>query len=251
MKLLHLFREVEPLFGGYWLLTPYRVIEVESRYTFIGAVPSETAELGNVQYVGLGRFVCHDVANQFPRQDLVGWMGLSRVSIEKQAKALVFSHQLQAAAAFQADDIEYFMVLGNGGRGRHFSWSKQPYAILAPERIALCRQRHVGGYRYFSGELRNGALATEAPVMQPLSRVMFALARFVGLPVVVRVHEEGTQTMFKVSERLPTEGYRLALLLANQVSRQGYTTTYSVDSSLAPSLSAQLSALGCALENSK
>lgn len=248
LKLLHLFREIEPLFGGYWLLTPYRVIDIESHYAFIGSVPSVSGKLGDVQYAGLGRFVSEDLASQFPRQDLTGWMGLSGTSIEKQVNSLVSSHHQQAAAALQADDIEYFKVLGNGGQGRHFAWSQQPYAILVSERIALCRQKHIEGYRYFSGELRNGTLTTEAPVMQPLTRMMFALARSVGLPVAARVREEGTRTLFNVSERLPTEGYRLALLLANDVSRQGYTTTYSLDSSLAPVLNAQLYALGCSLE---
>ncbi len=248
LKLLYLFREVEPLFGGYWLLTPYRVIDLESHYAFIGAVPSVSGKLGDVQYAGLGRFVSEDVASRFPRQDLTGWMGLYEASIEGQIKGFVSSHHQQAAAALQADDIEYFKVLGDGRHGRRFAWSQQPHAILASERIALCRQKHVGGYRYFSGELRNGTLTTEAPVMQPLTRMMFVLAQSVGLPVVVRVRQEGTHTLFNVSERLPTEGYRLALLLANDVSRQGYTTTYSVESSLAPALNAQLSALGCSLE---
>lgn len=187
------------------------MIDLESHYAFIGAVPSVSGKLGDVQYAGLGRFVSEDVASRFPRQDLTGWMGLYEASIEGQIKGFVSSHHQQAAAALQADDIEYFKVLGDGGHGRRFAWSQQPHAILASERIALCRQKHVGGYRYFSGELRNGTLTTEAPVMQPLTRMMFVLAQSVGLPVVVRVRQEGTHTLFNVSERLPTEGYRLAL----------------------------------------
>lgn len=248
LRLLHLFREIEPLFGGYWLLTPYRVIDIESHYAFVGAVPSMSGSLGDVRYAGLGRFISKEIASQFPLQGLAGWMGLSDTSIEKQVKDFVFSHHQQAKATLQADDIEYLKILGNDRHGRRFVWSQQPQAVLALDRIALCRQNHIGGYRYFSGELHNGTLTTEAPVVQPLTQIMFALANFVALPVTAKVREEVARTLFNVPERLPIDGYRLALLLATEISRQGYTTTYSVESSLAPALNRQLSALGCSLE---
>lgn len=251
LRLLHLFREVEPLFGGYWVLTPYRVIGIETHYAFIGSVPTVLGKLGEIRPNGLGRFVSDDIASQFPHQELTGWMGSLASSIEMQVKDFVSSHHQQAAPALQADGIEYFNVLSAGKHGRRFTWGQQPHAVLALEKIALCRQKHLGAYRYFSGELRAGTLRTEAPIVHPLARIMFALANHIGLPVVVRVRQEGSTTLTTVTERLPSEAYRLALLLAANVSRQGYTTTYSIESSLAPALHRQLVSLGCSLEVSK
>jgi hypothetical protein len=80
---------------------------------------------------------------------------------------------------------------------------------------------------------------------------MFALANFTSSPVSVKIHQRPANTEIIVSERLPIEEYRLALLLAGHVSRLGNATSYCLDTSLAPAFLKQLSTLGCSLEIAK
>lgn len=248
LKLLQLLREVEPLFGGYWLLSPLRVIKIESHYIFVGAVPSTLGRLGDVRHEGLARFLSEEAASRFPRQTINGWAGLLVAPVAEQVASFVSAHRQQAEPTLHARDIEFFKVVGNDVRGRRFVWTQQPHAIVGAERIALCRQKRAGIYRYFSADLRDQTVFAEAPIDQSLARLMFALANFTGFPVSVKVRQQVVRTNITVSERLPIEEYRLALLLAANVSRLGSATSYSIETSLAPALLKRLSSLGCFLE---
>jgi hypothetical protein len=77
---------------------------------------------------------------------------------------------------------------------------------------------------------------------------MFALGKESGFPVPVRTLQHGECTQIEVLERLPIEEYRLALLLAADISRRGNATSYFVATSRAPALLKQLIDLGCSLE---
>ncbi len=248
LRLLHLLREVEPLFGGYWLLTPFRVVEIGSHYVFVGSVPSVSGRLGAIRYEGMGRCISEEVASRFPRQNISSWMGLPPTSIAQQVTSFISTHHKQAAPTIHSQGIEFFKVVENGVHGRRFVWTQQPHAILSEERIALCRHKQAGICRYFSGDLRDGIVVAEAPIDQVMTRLMFALANVRGFPVPVKTLSHGASTQIKVSERLPIEEYRLALLLAADISRLGSATSYSVGTSLAPALLNQLSDLGCSLE---
>src|SRR5690242_5231019 len=74
LKLIQLLREAEPLHGGYWLPTPYRVIEIEDELVFIGATPNSLGLLGEARMEGLGRLLEPTVANRYPRQSLDSWL---------------------------------------------------------------------------------------------------------------------------------------------------------------------------------
>jgi hypothetical protein len=248
LRMAHLLREVEPLFGGHWLLTPFRVIEIETHHAFIGAIPSVSGRLEDVYHEGLGRFISPLVASRFPSQSVDSWMDLSGMSISNQISGFVSAHHLHAAPTIHSDDIEFFKVITAGVQGRRFSWTREPNACLPAERIALCRQKRTGVVRYFSAELRNGRVATEANVGQPIARLMFASASRSGIPVPVKVRQQGGMTHIAVPERLPTEEYRLALLLAIDVFRQGSTTSFLVERSKAPILLKHLTSLGCSVE---
>lgn len=248
LRLVHLLREVEPLFGGYWLLTPFRVIEIESHYAFVGSMPSVLERLGDMRYEGMGRYITQEAASRFPRQNISSWMGLPPTSTAQQVASFVSSHHNLAAPTIHPQDVEFFKAVGDGAHGRRFVWTQQPYAILPEERIALCRHKQAGIYRYFSGELRRGAVVEEAPIDQSITRLMFALGNDKGFPVPVTTLQHEACTQITVSERLPIEEYRLALLLAADISRLGNATSYSVETSRAPALLKQLSDLGCSLE---
>lgn len=248
LRLLHLLREVEPLFGGYWLLTPFRVVEVGSHYVFVGSVPSVSGRLGDIQYEGMGRYISHEIASRFPRQNINSWMGLPSTSAAQQVASFVSTHNKLAAPTIHAQDVEFFKAVGNGVHGRRFVWAQQPHAILPEERIALCRHKQFGISRYFSAELLRGIVVAEAPIDQSITRLMFALGNVRGFPVPVTTLQHGACTQIGVSERLPIEEYRLALLLAADISRLGNATSYSVETSRAPALLKQLSDLGCSLE---
>ena len=248
LRLLHLLREVEPLFGGYWLLTPFRVLEIESHFAFAGSIPSVSGLLGEVRHEGMARYITQEVASRFPRQSINSWMGLQPTTTAQQILRLVSSHRKLAAPTIHAQNIEFFKAVGNGVHGRRFVWTQQPHAVLPDEKIALCRHKQTGIYRYFSGELRRGIVVGEAPIDQSISRLMFALGNHGGFPVPAVAVQHGEHTKLRISERLPIEEYRLALLLAADISRQGNATSYTVKTSLAPALLKQLSDLGCSLE---
>jgi hypothetical protein len=132
LRLLHLLREVEPLFGGYWLLSPFRVVEIESDHAFVGSVPSVSGRLGEVRHEGMGRYITQEVASQFPRQTTSGWMGLPAASSSaQQVASFISTHNKLAAATIHAQDIEFFQVVGKGAYGRRFIWAKEPRAILS------------------------------------------------------------------------------------------------------------------------
>lgn len=248
LRLVHLLREVEPLFGGHWLLTPFRVIEIEEHHAFIGAIPSVSGRLEDVHHEGLGRFISPLVASRFPTQSLNGWMDLPDMSISSQMSALALAHRQNAAPTIHSDDIEFFKVITAGAHGRRFAWTSEPNACLPAERIALCRQKRTGVVRFFSAELRNGRVATEANVSQGIARLMFASASRSGFPVPVTVRQQGEMTHIAVPERLPTEEYRLAIMLAVEVRRRGNATSFVVERSKAPILLKHLTSLGCSVE---
>lgn len=247
LRLLHLLREAEPLFGGYWLLAPFRVLQIESQFAFVGSVPSVSGRLGNIQFKGLGRYVSQEVASRYPRQTTSGWMGPLCSSSAQRIANFTSTHNKLAAPTIHAQNTEFFKVDGNGVHPRRFVWTSQPHAILSEEHIALCRHKQAAKYRYFSAEVRRGIVVAEAPIDQSITRLMFALANHRGSPVPATAFQRGEDIQIVVSERLPIEEYRLALLLASHISRRGNATSYSVETSLAPALLKQLSQLGCTL----
>lgn len=247
LKMLHLLGEVEPLFGGYWMLPPFRVIGIGSHSVFVGSVPSVSGRLGDIQFEGMGRYVSPEVACRFPRQNIGSWMGLTSTSSAQQVAKFISTHKKLAAHTINSEDIEFFKLIGNSVHGRRFVWTQQPHAILPDDQIAICRHKQAGISRYFSGEVRREMVVAEAPIEQSIPRLMFALGDDRGLPVHVTTQQNGEFTHIRVSERLPIEEYRLALLLAANISRFGNATSYLVKTSLAPVLLEKLSDLGCSL----
>ncbi|WP_162896930.1 hypothetical protein [Chromobacterium rhizoryzae] len=252
LKLLALLQEVEPLRGGYWLIAPFRVIEVENRFLFVGAVPSTYGYLGNVTNEGLGRFVTNDVAKQFPQQSIESWMGVATPDPASLIASFRRDHRYTATATINLADLECLKFIKGGPHvGRRFAWVQHAHAVLSSDLIAVCRQKHGGTYRYFSASLRAGKVSAEAPIEQSLPRLMYALSSFVEAPVVARVRKGSSLAEVTIPERLPIEEYRLALLLSKDITRQGNYTTYSLASNLAPALLKCLTDLGCTLETSK
>ena len=251
LKLLSLFREVEALSGGYWLPAPYRVIEMEGRNAFIGATPSVHGLLGEVTCEGLGRFVSEAVAARFPKQTIESWMGLS---LQPTALINTFlkSHQSNVTPTLNLANIEYLKLTADPRQiGRRFFWVKKPNAVLASGQVSICRIKNNGFYRYFSSSLTPGEMNTEAKIEQSLPRLMYAIARFSGPPVVVGVKHLKLLVEVTVPERLPLEEYRVALLLSQSMRREGHRTTYLLAPNSAPTFIDSLVRLGCELETEK
>lgn len=174
-------------------------------------------------------------------------MGLPTTSSAQQVADFISTHNKLAAQTIHSEGTEFFKVIGNSLHGGRFGWTQQPHAILPDHKIAICRHKQAGIYRYFSGEIRRETVIAEAPIEQVLPRLMFALGKDLSIPVQVTTQQNGEFIQIRVSERLPTEEYRLALLLAANISRFGNATSYSVKTSLAPALLENLSYLGCSL----
>jgi len=250
LRLLTLFREIEPLWGGYWLLAPFRVVEVESRFLFVGAVPLAHGHLGSVTNEGLGRFISEDVAVRFPHQSIESWVGIGISDPATLVAAFRKDHRRCATPTIDLPDLEFLKFTKAGSRlDRQFIWALAACPALADDRIAICRQRYGDIYRYFSADLRDGKTYTEAPIEPSfLPRLIYALSSCSGTPVMVHVQHGSSVTEVTVPERLPLEEYRLALLLSKGITRRGNRSTYVLAPHLAAVLLRYITSLGCVLE---
>lgn len=249
LRLIQLLREAEPLHGGYWLPTSYRVVEIEDEFVFIGATPNIHGRLGEIRMEGLGRFLTPDAANRFPHQSLDGWMDLAPQDPSTIVAASMAAHTRAEARTSNLTDVTYLNLLSPGTTGRsRFQWSDRVFGVLDAGQIAICRQLRHGRNRYFSARLGKGSIVTEAPIDIPIPRLLYAIARESGAPIraVARLDEEIVEVT--VGERLPIEEFRLALLVSREIVRAGQSTTYRISPKLAQAFCARLSLLGCALE---
>lgn len=252
LKLLALLREAEPIFGGYWLPTPFRVVEIEGWPAFVGAVPLALGYLGNTKNEGLCRLLSADMAAGFPRQSIESWMGIPPTESASLVDSFFREHLGKAVPTEIPVELEYLsIVVGGPGFGRRFAWELRPRPVLAGHQVAICRQTHAGVQRYFSAGLRSGHVVTEAAIDQSIPRLLFALASHAGMPVVAKVRHGHEATEVTVAERLPVEEYRLALLLAMRIVRNGNCSTYYLAPQLAPALVKRLVGLGCLVETCK
>ncbi len=254
MKLLNFLREAENLPGGYWIPTPFRVLEIEGYPVFIGALPNSFDSLGEIQTEGLCRILKPEIAERFPRQDIDSWMGRPSLSPSHHASAFIRQHQCTASPSNIQTDIEFinfkFPATKHAQRDRNFFWSSAPTALIDGH-IALCRQKQFGFYRYFSADIRSGRPISEAAIDPPISRLIFSLANHIGSPIHFAVRRTVDNTEISISEHLPAEEYRLALLLSRRISRQGKHRTFYLAPGLAPTLIRTLQELGCTMEAGK
>jgi hypothetical protein len=252
LKLLALLREAEPISGGYWLPTPFRIVEIEGWPAFVGAVPEALGYLGNIKNEGLCRLLSADVAAKFPRQSIESWMGVPPRESASPVDLFFRNHLGKAVPTKAPTGLEYMsIVVRRPALGPRFAWEPRPMPVLSGHQIAICRQSHAGVYRYFSGDLRSGRVATEAAIDQSIPRLLFAVASRAGMPVVAKVRNGPDAIELTVEERLPVEEYRLALLLAMRITRNGSRRTYYLAPRLAPALVKRLIDLGCLVETYK
>lgn len=251
LKLLALLGEVEALFGGYWLTTPFRVLNIESKFAFVGAVPSVSDSLALTGKQGLARYLSEESAAKFPVQSLEGWMGETFSSHQNHLQDFIKTHQEYSAPALNSPENEYLTLISKGSLAKRTAWSREPSAILPREQLAICRQADRGIYRYFSAELAGDmTISNEATLRHSIQRLTFAFAYDAGTPFRVVTESVGPMLEVEVPQRLPTEEFRLSLLLARAVARQGAATRYSIESDLAPVFLSKLRNLGCHLESS-
>lgn len=249
LRLIQLLREAEPLHGGYWLPAPYRVVEIEDEFVFIGATPNVHGFLGEIRMEGLGRLLAPDVANRFPHQSLGGWMDLATQDPSTTVAAFMAAHTRAEARTSNLTDVTYLNLISPGTTGRSlFQWSDRVVGTLAAGQIAICRQLRHGRKRYFSASLGKGGIATEAPIDIPITRLLFAIAREVGTPIRAVAWLDEKIVEVTVGERLPIEEFRLALLVSREIVRAGQSTTYRISPKLAQAFCSRLALLGCTLE---
>jgi hypothetical protein len=249
LKLLTLLGEVEALFGGYWLMAPFRIVNVLSRFAFVGAVPTVSGFLTQVKHQGLARYIPEESAVRFPVQSIEGWMGDPISSHSAYVRDFIKAHRERAAPALNSPEIEYLTLATERAHSKCSVWSRVPNAVLSREKLAICRQADMGIYRYFSAELSGRSIANEATLHHSINRLTFALAFEAGAPFRAESSSCGSMLDVKVSTRLPLEEFRLSLLLASSIARQAGATTFSIDADLAPLFLRKLRDLGCQLES--
>lgn len=249
LRLLTLLGEVEALFGGYWLMAPFRVLTICSRSAFVGAIPLASGFPAHIGQQGLARYLTEEDAVKFPKQDIEGWMGVA-ISSSEYIQGFIKSHRENAKPALHSTEVEYLTLAMQRARPKRTIWSREPSAICSEERLAVCRQVDQGIYRYFSAELsEKKAITNEAGLRHSISRLTFAFADDAGTPFRIASRSVGTSLELEVPERLPTEEFRLSLLLSSVIARRGSATTFSIDADVAPLFLTRLQHLGCQLES--
>jgi hypothetical protein len=249
LRLAELLREAEPLYGGYWLPTPYRVIDLNGELVFVGAATSVHPLLADVKVDGLCRLIAPGAAEHLPRQSLSSWMGLVPEDPRTIVPEFKDGHSQAEAATSHLMGVQYLKIVSDSATGRtRFVWIDRALATLPAEQIAICRQTYHGRVRHFSARLRNNVLATEAPIRVSVSRLLFALSRPLGRPVAALIRPKEGGTEVTVTERLPLAEFRLALLLSREIIRSGRTTTFILSPKLASNLCEKLELLGCYME---
>jgi hypothetical protein len=251
LRLMKLLRETEPLPGGYWLPTPFRVLQLESDSIFIGAFPTALGHFEQETREGLYRRLAPEAASNLPHEDLDSWMGTTFSSPASQISNLIKCHQNAACPISEQNEIEFFYVAPSSSKrtdnARSFLWKARPSSTIY-NNIVLCRQRRFGFSRYFSSDLRFNRAISEAKIEQPPTRLMFAIAHELGSPVPVTITTSQGEIQISISEQLPTEEYRLALLLSHRIEYQGHRRTFHISPNLAITLIERLKTLGCFVE---
>lgn len=249
LRLIQLLREAEPLHGGYWLPTPYRVVEIDDEFVFIGATPNAHGLLGNARMEGLSRLLEPDVAERFPSQSLEGWMDVTSQDPSAIVAAFAAAHADSEVRTSNLLDVTYLNLTSSRAASHsQFQWCDKAVGLLSAGQIAICRQQYRGRIRYFSARLLKGSITTEAPIDIPISRLLFAMARHAGMPVRATTQSGPHGVEVTIGERLPIEEFRLALLLSREIVRTGRSTTFLLSPKLASAFCARLASLGCALE---
>lgn len=248
LKLMRLMREVEELSHGYWLLTPFRVIEIEKKYHFVGALPIAHGALGEIEESALCRFVSAEVAASFPMQALDSWLGSPQTRPENIISGIASDHARSAQQTANLDDVQYLSLPKKGGGEARLSWSDVPSAILRQQNIAICRQFISRRPRYFSAKLSNARPASECPLAFQLPELIFAIALNLGAPIRVKARVAEGVTLIELDQRLPANEFRLALLLATDIAKDSSRVTYTIPSELAAAFTRRLISLGCKVE---
>lgn len=252
LRLIALLREAESLHGGYWLPTPYRVVEVEDELVFIGATPNAHGLLGNNKMEGLGRLLSPAVADRYPRQSLERWMDVTSQEPSVIVATFVAAHKIAEVRTSNLVDVAYLNINPSHNKGQsQFQWCDRAVGVLSDGQIAICRQSYRGRVRYFSASMRRGGVSTEAPLSIAIARLLFAIAHKVGAPVKAAIRSDAQCVEVTVSERLPIEEFRLAVLVSREIVRAGRFTTFLISPNLASAFCARLALLGCALETQK
>jgi len=249
LKLIQLLREAEPLHGGYWLPTPYRVVEIEDELVFIGATPNAHGLLGEARMEGLGRLLAPEVADRYPRQSLDSWLDFTSQAPSATIAEFKAAHAHAEARTSNLTGVTYLNLVTSRSTGRsRFHWSDRPVTLLASEGIAICKHSHHGHVRYFSARLAKGVVITEAPIGTSITRLLFAIAHHLGAPAIAVERATKLGLEITLNERLPIEEFRLALLVSRGIARAGHSTTYLISPQLAPAFCSRLVLLGCAME---
>lgn len=248
LTLLRLLGEAERLPGGYWLPSPFRVIELEHQSIFVGAVPTTLGFLGPVENEGLCRLLTPDMASTFPSQRIAEWMGTSEMSPELLVGRFYDIHKRHAIQSAVQGDVEALSFdVPRRRQSRNFYWTDAFGNLPTYHQIAVFQQRFAGRIRYFSAGVRDGGIISDAPIQQSIPRLMYALAYVSGAPAVVWVRESPEHIEITVNDPLPREEYRLALLLSREVVRQR-GTTFKLSPQFGRVLIQHLNALGCVME---
>ena len=182
LRLLALLGEAEKMFGGFWLMAPFRVLNLNSRFAFIGAVPAGSALPARTSQLGLARYLPEAAASKFLTQSVEGWMGSTNYPYSDHIANFVRTHREHASPALESHEIEYLTLAAQRSHSKRAIWSREPSAILSRENIAVCRQADQGIYRYFSAELAGKSIVTEATLRQSIPRLTFAFAAEAGTP---------------------------------------------------------------------
>lgn len=247
LNLLATLREVEALPNGYWVPTPYRLIECGDATTiFVGTVPFEDLPFKNCKASGLARLVDYELDGPLPRQDLCTWAGVEPFSPIELVEALERRHASEARTTLPSDQTEYLKVLG-GTRGT--AWSNTPTKLFQKSPVALCRERGKYGTRYFLGSVERGRLVFESPLQRKFADIFPAIASARGAPLSAELRCFEDRFDLTLPRPIPEPLRRIFTLLATSRFASRERLRVSIPPRFYNQVSIAVSAHGYALES--
>ena len=249
LKLLSLMGEAQELPGGYWVLTPFRLIPLsDSDFVFVGALPTEELieRYGNVRYEGLGRFVAPygRGLESIPIQSLEAWAGIDQISPASVIDELRSHHTRNGGLAAPSESIEYLKL---SHKAPQVEWDRSPSA-LKDIRLAICRDRTVFGYRYFAGTIERRRLVKESPLPRPLTELLPGLALASSSPLKIQMTTTINDLMVSSNDLFPWPLFKVVTLLARSRRRSAKATNYIFSPELVRPLKDLMETIGYTVE---
>lgn len=224
LKTMRFLREAERLEGGYWITTPVRVVELDSKFNLLVG-PQPTSELqrhfANVRRAGSGRVMNGGGTVALPKQSQSDWQGCDGSDARAWTQSAINSAMTQLAPSVVADNLEVFALRRAGGRCSEPVWISAGTSTPCVWRgVGLFRVRNSARtYRYFFAKHDYGKAFLEGPNVLDAARVQYGLAALQSQPLTITIKTISGTTSITLQVTPPRSIRRLLVALCETEPR--------------------------------